>query len=67
MGPSSAASPDSGVVVVVVVVVGKVADREITMLRRPFKGRNLGGIESHVLRPIMTALIAALGEVGCCR
>ena len=64
MGPSSAASPDSGAVVV---VVGKVADREITMLRRPFKGRNLGGIESHVLRPIMTALIAALGEVGCCR
>ena len=40
------------------------AERLMTMFRRPFKGRNLGGMESHVLRPMITAL-RALVPVSC--
>lgn len=32
------------------------AERVMMMLRRFFNGRNLGGMESQVLRPMMTAL-----------
>lgn len=37
------------------------AERVMTMLRRSLSGRNLGGIESHVLRPMMTVLTAPAG------
>src|SRR3569833_3522415 len=40
---------------------GATALRLSTMLSRPLGGRNLGGIESHVLRPIITAMSAG----GC--
>lgn len=33
-------------------------DRLMTILRRPLSGRNLGGMLSHVLRPMMTAFTA---------
>lgn len=37
------------------------AERVMTILRRSLRGRNLGGIESQVLRPMMTALSAVEG------
>ena len=36
----------------------KATSWEMTMLTRPFKGRNFGGMDSHVLRPMRTAFIA---------
>lgn len=40
------------------------AERVMTMLSRFLRGRKLAGIESHVLRPMMTALTAC---GGACR
>lgn len=34
-----------------------------TMLRRPGKGRNFSGIDSHVLRPMTTAFIIPARDV----
>ena len=33
------------------------------MLVRPFRGRNRGGMLSHVLRPMMTALVGVDGAL----